>query len=378
MSPKIEIVYNRKKRRTSSDTMERRTKKKMDHSTVEDTTNRPKIKKSTSDFKKVRSSHRLRGKMYKSRFKNTIDRPLVCSDSETSNKDDKDGDDGMNDVGNAKTREDVPPSIKNTQYQDVNDSQLVVHPSVNITSEKDRLRDPDDDFVDTPPPGKRRKSAAKRGTSCGMHQQVRQPYKPFTGARIRPKIGIDNLITLASGLNEEQGQKVDEIGFGSIFGYKVTGVPTALANWLVTNYDPDNGILNVDGGRTVNISSELVRSVFGLPMGPTDLAEKKKANKRKDVVVQAFRDQFKHMDITRLSPVQLMNYILDWQSDNGRLFVLNFLILYFTPRRNHDEQLRQCAIHFKYSAGRGYQKLQLVCIHDLVSQKNENSVAWWR
>ncbi|KAF5767134.1 putative papain-like cysteine peptidase superfamily [Helianthus annuus] len=268
--------------------------------------------------------------MYKSRFKNTIDRPLVCSDSETSNKDEKDGDDGMNDVGNAKTREDVPPSIKNTQYQDVNDSQLVVHPSVNITSEKDRLRDPDDDFVDTPPPGKRRKSAAKRGTSCGMHQQVRQPYKPFTGARIRPKVGIDNLITLASGLNEEQRQKVDEIGFGSIFGYKVTGVPTALANWLVINYDPDNGILNVDGGRSVNISSELVRSVFGLPMGPTDLAEKKKASKRKDVVVQAFRDQFKHMDITRLSPVQLMKYILDWQSDNGRLFVLNFLILYFS------------------------------------------------
>ncbi|MFS7958816.1 hypothetical protein Hanom_Chr08g00683171 [Helianthus anomalus] len=120
MSPKIEIVYNRKRRRSLSDTMERRTKKKMDHSTLKDTTNRqlilPKIKKSTSDFKKgFRSSHRLRAKMYKSRFKNTIDRPLVCSDSETSNKDDKDGDDGMNDAGNTKTREDIPPSIKNTQ-----------------------------------------------------------------------------------------------------------------------------------------------------------------------------------------------------------------------------------------------------------------------
>ncbi|MFS7957938.1 hypothetical protein Hanom_Chr07g00672371 [Helianthus anomalus] len=71
--------------------------------------------------------------MYKSRFKNTIDRPLVCSDSETSNNDNKDGQDGMNDASNAKTREDVPPSIKNTQ---------------------DRLQDPDDDFEDTPPPGK--------------------------------------------------------------------------------------------------------------------------------------------------------------------------------------------------------------------------------
>ncbi|MFS7934459.1 hypothetical protein Hanom_Chr05g00391791 [Helianthus anomalus] len=52
--------------------------------------------------------------MYKSRFKNTIDRPLVCSDSETSNND-KDGDIQMNDAGNAKTREDVPPPIINTQ-----------------------------------------------------------------------------------------------------------------------------------------------------------------------------------------------------------------------------------------------------------------------
>ncbi|MFS7905910.1 hypothetical protein Hanom_Chr01g00053251 [Helianthus anomalus] len=63
----------------------------------------------------VRSSHRLRGKMYKSRFKNTIDRPLACSDSETSIKEDKDGDAGMNDGGNADTREDVPQWIKNTQ-----------------------------------------------------------------------------------------------------------------------------------------------------------------------------------------------------------------------------------------------------------------------
>ncbi|MFS7920026.1 hypothetical protein Hanom_Chr03g00219471 [Helianthus anomalus] len=64
-------------------------------------------------------------------------------------------------------------------------------------------------------------------------------------------------------------------------------------------------------------------------MGPIDV-EKKKASKRKDVVVQVFRNQFKHMYITRLSPVQMMNYILDWQADDGRLFVRNFLILYFS------------------------------------------------
>ncbi|KAM0024257.1 hypothetical protein Hdeb2414_s0022g00613641 [Helianthus debilis subsp. tardiflorus] len=238
----------------------------------------------------VRSSHRLRGKMFKSCFKNTFDRPLVCSDSETSNNEAKDGDAGMNDAGNAETREDDPQLINNTQ---------------------DRLRDPDDDFVDTPP-GKRRKSTAKRTSSRGVHQLVTRTYQPFTGARIRPIVGIDNLITLAAGLNEEQHQTVNEIGFGSIFGYKVTCVPTSLANWLVSNYDPDTGVLNVGGGRIVNITSELVKSVFGLPMGPTDLAEKKKASKRKDVVVQEFKNQFKHMDTNRLLPVQLMKYILDW------------------------------------------------------------------
>ncbi|MFS7910738.1 hypothetical protein Hanom_Chr02g00109731 [Helianthus anomalus] len=90
------------------------------------------------------------------------------------------------------------------------------------------------------------------------------------------------------------------------------------------------GVLNVGNGRIVNITSELVKIVFGLPMGPTSLAEKKKASKRKDVVVQEFRDQFKLMDTNRLSPVQLMNYMLDWQADHGRLFVFNFLILYFS------------------------------------------------
>ncbi|MFS8022094.1 hypothetical protein Hanom_Chr16g01435471 [Helianthus anomalus] len=76
-----------------------------------------------------------------------------------------------------------------------------------------------------------------------MHQPETQPYRPFTGVRIRPKVGIDNLITLAAGLNEEQRQTVNEIGFGSIFGSKVTCVPTALANWLVSNYDPYTGVL---------------------------------------------------------------------------------------------------------------------------------------
>ncbi|MFS7919088.1 hypothetical protein Hanom_Chr03g00208781 [Helianthus anomalus] len=56
MSPKIEIVYNRNRRMSSSETMERRMKKKMNHSIVKDTTKRrltlPKIKKTSSDFKK--------------------------------------------------------------------------------------------------------------------------------------------------------------------------------------------------------------------------------------------------------------------------------------------------------------------------------------
>ncbi|MFS7894857.1 hypothetical protein Hanom_Chr00s002156g01692741 [Helianthus anomalus] len=60
----------------------------------------------------VRSSHRLKRKMYKSRFKNTIDSPDVLSDSETSNND---GDAGMNDASNAETRQDVLESTKNTQ-----------------------------------------------------------------------------------------------------------------------------------------------------------------------------------------------------------------------------------------------------------------------
>ncbi|KAF5781212.1 hypothetical protein HanXRQr2_Chr11g0480851 [Helianthus annuus] len=102
-----------------------------------------------------------------------------------------------------------------------------------------------------------------------------------------------------------------------------------IVNWLVSNYDPDACILNVGGGRLVEITSELVKRVFGLPMGPTDLVEKKKANKKKDVVVQEFRNQFEHTDTKRLLPLQLMHYILD-RHDHGRMFVMNFLILYFS------------------------------------------------
>ncbi|MFS7937515.1 hypothetical protein Hanom_Chr05g00428461 [Helianthus anomalus] len=64
-------------------------------------------------------------------------------------------------------------------------------------------------------------------------------------------------------------------------------------------------------------------------MGPTDLVEKKKANKKKDVVVQEFRNRFEHTDTKRLSPLQLMRYVLDTH-DHGRPFFMNFLILYFS------------------------------------------------
>ncbi|KAJ0434093.1 hypothetical protein HanOQP8_Chr17g0664661 [Helianthus annuus] len=145
-----------------------------------------------------------------------------------------------------------------------------------------------------------------------------QPYQPFTGAPIRPKVSIDNLICLALGLNDEQRETVKEIVFGLIFGYKVTSVPTTFAQWLVSNYD-----------LVVAITSELVKRVFGLPIGPTELVKKKKANKKKYLVIQEFRNQFEQIDSKRLSPLQLMHYILD-RHDYGRLFVVNFLVVYFS------------------------------------------------
>ncbi|KAJ0476564.1 hypothetical protein HanHA300_Chr13g0478771 [Helianthus annuus] len=86
---------------------------------------------------------------------------------------------------------------------------------------------------------------------------------------------------------------------------------------------------DLGGSRLVEITSELVKRVFGLPMGPINLVEKKKANKKNDVVIQEFRNQFEHTDSKRLSSLQLMCYVLDMY-DHGRLFVVNFLILYFS------------------------------------------------
>ncbi|MFS7945136.1 hypothetical protein Hanom_Chr06g00520581 [Helianthus anomalus] len=60
-----------------------------------------------------------------------------------------------------------------------------------------------------------------------------------------------------------------------------------------------------------------------------ELVVKKKANKKKDLVVQEFRNQFEPIDSKRLSPLQLMRYILD-RSDYGWLFVVNFLVVYFS------------------------------------------------
>ncbi|MFS8022555.1 hypothetical protein Hanom_Chr16g01440901 [Helianthus anomalus] len=173
--------------------------------------------------------------------------------------------------------------------------------------------DPDDDLVDTPP-GKRRKSEEKRIPIRPREQVVSQPYQPFTGARIRPKVSIDNLIHLAQGLNDEQREMVIEIGFGRF---------SVLKSQVCLQH------CHTGDGWLVEITSNLVQHVFGLPRGKIKLVEQKKVIKKKDLVVQEFRNQFKHIDSRRRSPLQHMLYMLD-RHDYEQLFVLNFMVVYFS------------------------------------------------
>ncbi|KAK9064987.1 hypothetical protein SSX86_016370 [Deinandra increscens subsp. villosa] len=263
----------------------------------------------------VRKSTRI-SKNQATKFSNTLDNP-ICLDSpdmsdilaSTANKGITDlrgnrkADD--RDLGTSKSKHGNTPCKRKvlTGQSKVKKSLKIFQP---VFSE-----DPDDDFMDS--------RTVKRAPLPLKH-------KVCDGQKISPRNTPRNLCGVIQVLTDEQKEVVKAMGFGAFLDMKLTQIPTALAYWLVNNYDVGTGSLVTVKG-VVKIDAKLINSVLGVPLGTETITIIEKTTDR-DPVTKEWRSQFEEGK-TKITLHDTLMMMKD-RKDAGRLFQLNFLVVLCT------------------------------------------------
>lgn len=196
--------------------------------------------------------------------------------------------------------------------------------------------DSDDDFVNPPP--KRAKTVEEVKTKVGFTKtkaartsttaptKVDRVYHYYTGEKIKIRSAPSNICKMIFSLDSQQMATVNEIGFGNILEFNMDSYPTGMGYWLVKNYDAETCTLNV-GSHLIQITPELVHKIFGIPMGKIEVEEHQRP-RDSDPVVAEWKGQF-DVKVKRILAVQFREYMEKYKR-NGRLFILNFLVFFFT------------------------------------------------
>ena len=195
----------------------------------------------------------------------------------------------------------------------------------------------DDDFVDPQPrvnPTKNQKkekaeSKPKRSLRKDKtkEQPEQQPYYDYDGKKINIRCAVNNLKDYIEGLSKEQRNVVREIGFEGILKFKLHSVPRKFGYWLVKNFDAENDEINT-GDEKIKITAEFIQKVLQIPNGKTEIEEKLRP-KDTDLIIKFWRGQFSKDILKRMYAHNLISYLKS-RNELGRLFKLNFLVIFFT------------------------------------------------
>ncbi|KAF5815485.1 hypothetical protein HanXRQr2_Chr03g0123621 [Helianthus annuus] len=148
-----------------------------------------------------------------------------------------------------------------------------------------------------------------------------------TEKKINIRCAVNNLKDYIENLSKEQKKVVREIGFGSIPSFKLHSVPRKFGYWLVKNFDAENDEINT-GVEKIKIIAELIQKVFQIPNGKTEIEEKLRP-KETNLIIKFWCGQFSKDILKRMYVANLIKYLKS-RNELGRLFKLNFLVIFFT------------------------------------------------
>lgn len=93
------------------------------------------------------------------------------------------------------------------------------------------------------------------------------------------------LVRAVSKMSARQRDWVVEIGMGHLLQLEVTDTPPRLGFWLVSNFDPNDLSLTIQGHRKLQVTKDDVAATLGMPFGGTVITKR-----RSQEVVKFLRD----------------------------------------------------------------------------------------
>lgn len=134
------------------------------------------------------------------------------------------------------------------------------------------------------------------------------------------------MLKFINSLSAKQEEALNNIGFGSYLEIKIETIPTRMAYWLVSNYDPRTNELNV-GNHTIKITDQTVHDILGIPKGNISVIDQNKPRADSSKTLKMWKSQFKSASRVKVSDILTE---IDKSKKADFMFKLNWLVVHNT------------------------------------------------
>lgn len=144
--------------------------------------------------------------------------------------------------------------------------------------------------------------------------------------QVRTRAPPLSLYLFVKTLSDKQKESLRDIGFGFMEKFEISEIPSKLGLQVLENFDHVGCTLSING-ENMPITSHTIHDVLGVPMGENKI-DALRSTRMRDVVTKEWRDQFP-ATVKRIYPSHVYE-IMEKQTNGGKLFKLNFLVIYVT------------------------------------------------
>ncbi|KAL4562074.1 hypothetical protein LXL04_034265 [Taraxacum kok-saghyz] len=161
------------------------------------------------------------------------------------------------------------------------------------------------------------KQPKKKKRTVAMHRAINDP------SGLRVKTSPAPMLEAIKFMSANQRDAVSDMGFGAFLDMKMEKIPAKLGHFLVENLDDKNLVLRT-GKRDIQLTTDVVHEVFGIPNGGLDI-DNIKPVKRANEIFKLWKSQYPK----NIARSKILEKIRE-TDDDGIVFKLNFITLFLT------------------------------------------------
>ncbi|KAK9067079.1 hypothetical protein SSX86_014403 [Deinandra increscens subsp. villosa] len=169
------------------------------------------------------------------------------------------------------------------------------------------------------------------------HDELKKPPPPkpkkIKWFGIRTRSSPSQFFRCVQILRPNQKAAVRRMGFGQLLTFRVDSIPLRLGHYVVDHFSPDCMVIQV-GTRSVEVDSDSIQRLLGVPSGNTKIVEENKLPSRDNHVVK-WRSRYDCSNIAPSHMVRNIKAARDEDSFNFRMdFIMCFLSVLVECNRN--------------------------------------------